>query len=880
MVLIRQIEASRGLETGSAPNVQIDNSVAEGIQQVAAGLGGVAQNARNHELRLAEREASMAEFQTDQAFTRLGTQFAATYANRQTNIDPTGAGFTAGVRGDFNKAYDEFLGSIPAPLRPKFEELALTERERWETQAAAVESDQRNKYVVQGITETVTGKQSEVFNNPGGYSTALADVTRLIDTAPDMTPVQRVEAKKAAAQALSLSWAQRMQQDDPAALIEATGLSSREGYYAAIRSSESGGNYSADNPNSTAFGGFQFLDGTWSDLVRRHPNSGLKLDGRGDPAQEEIAIRLFTDENANTLAASGIAQTNGNLYAAHFLGAGDAVRVLNANGQTLVSSIVPANVIEANPFLKGMTVAAFKTWSAGKAQGGEGGGTVAPELAALDFASRMKVYDQAQAQLQTNITQANTAAKAQYDAAKGNLELGIVTGAVASEQSILEAGLSPSDTATLLRSFRSAQGDKQALLQAVTQFQQGALAVDPYSTDGRKVVDGIYDTINAAATPEQRPFAVTELIRQAGVVPTSLQNQMRVAVASSDPGVMLPGLQQGQAISDLGGGILARRDGGADIQSKVDLFNTYTRTMGYSPEQAAQKIALTNDPEQVKARDALLKSKPVADMLKAVTENDIAAIFPRLPFMGVSVGANPAQSAAMVSEYKAMLEESIVDANGDQAVAKELAATKFQRVYGMSDLSMAGGGVVTRLPPEKTYSPLPDGSFGYIKSQLEEALKGEGIEFEDVRLSAYEGTDADFVNGEPARYQVSYFANGQWQIFNLPFVADYEAGLEQYQKNRQAELARQAAEQARNAAEEEYHYPEGRGGPERFSNGELYYGMANVNSPLGRFIAQKRQEDAARAQQVEEEVSRERPEVAPGSPEWEQLMVERFGGVQ
>lgn len=794
MVLIRQIEAGRGLETGSAPSVQIDNSVAQGIAQVAQGLGGVANNARNHELRLAEREAQMAEFQTDQAFTRLGSQFAGAYAERQTNIDPTGAGFTEAVRTDFNTAYDEFLGTIPAQLRPKFEELALTERERWETNAAAVENDQRNKYVVQGITTTVKGKQSEVFNNPGGYSTALADVTRLIDTAPDMTPVQRDEAKRAAAESLSLSWAERMQRDDPAALLEATGLSSREGYFEAIRAAESGGNDSAKNPLSSATGRYQFTEGTWNDLVARHPDAGLTTTGRTDPAQQEVAIRLFTNENASTLASSGIPQTNGNLYAAHFLGAGDAVRVLGATGQTLVSSIVPAKVVESNPFLKGMTVAAFKSWAAGKATGGESGGTVAPELEALDFASRMKVYDQAQAQLQTNITEANTAAKAQYDATKGTLELGIVTGAVASEQSILEAGLSDSDTATLLRSFRSAQGDKQALLQAVTQYQAGALAVDPYSTDDRKVVDGIFDTIGAAATPEQRPYAVNELIRQAGVVPTALQNQMRVAMSSTDPGVMLPMLQQAQAIDDMGAGILGRRDGGAEIQAKADLFNVYTRGMGYTPEQAAQRIAATNDPEQVKARDALLKSKPVTDMLKAVTDRDVASIFG----WNTTVGENPGQSAAMVSEYKAMLEESLVDANGDVGAAKELAATKFQRVYGKSDLTLQGGSVVTRLPPEKTYAPLPDGSFSYIKTQLESALTAEGVEFEDVRLSAYDGTSADFDNGQPARYQVSYFANGQWQLFNLPFVADYQEAIGGYNADRarQLEVARRRQQQS------------------------------------------------------------------------------------
>jgi uncharacterized protein YcbK (DUF882 family) len=821
MVLIRQIEASRGIDVGSAPNIQVDNSVAEGIQSVAQGLGSVAQNARNHELRLAERDARMVEFQADQSFTRLGTQFAADYADRQVNIDPTGKGFAEGVNTDFNTAYDDFLGTVPAPLRPKFEELALTEREKWITSAAAVESDQRNKYVVAGITDTVSSKQTEVFNNPGGYAPALADITRLIDTAPEMTPVQRAEAKKAAAQSLSQSWAERMQQDDPAALISATGLSSDkripiqahdgvqmgevapalkdrmevlQGAFGAVLPVISG---FRDPAHNAAVGG--------ADHSQHTHGNAVDVDLKGMSTDERKRLIL----TASQLGITGIGVYDNSM---HFDLGGR-----RAWGPDYHKGSVPTWARDS--------IAAHMASSAQAPDAPQ----VAPELASLDFASRLKVYDQAQAQVQTNVTQASAATKAQYDAAKGGLELGIVTGAVASEQSILEAGLSDSDTAGLIRSFRTAQGEKQTLLQAVSQFQQGSLAVDPYSTDDRKVVDGIFDTINKAATPEQQPFAVNELIRQAGVVPTTMQNEMRVGVSSADPGVMLPALKQAQAIDDLGGGILARRDGGADIQSKADLFNVYTRNMGYSPEQAAQRIAATNDPEQVRAREALLKSKPVVDMLKAVTPNDVAGIFG----WNTAVGENPGQSAAMVSEYKSMLEESLVDANGDQSAAKDLAATKFQRVYGKSDLTLAGGGVVTRLPPEKTYPPLPDGSFGYLNTQLRDALKGEGVEFDDVRLAAYDETSNDFDHGQPARYQVTYLKDGQWQMFNLPFVADYQAAIAGFNGDRTklVEDARRRQEQNAGAVIEN---PQGQPANGQEMTNMLMqqlYGGANAVSP-------------------------------------------------
>lgn len=135
-----------------------------------------------------------------------------------------------------------------------------------------------------------------------------------------------------------------------------------DSYLPSIRRSESSGNDAAKNPLSTATGRYQFLTSTWNDLVRRYPNSGLTPEGRLDPQQQEVAIRLFTAENARMLKGSGIPLNNGTLYAAHFLGAGDAAKVLKASNG-LVSDYVPAKVIRANPFLRGMTVSQFKAWA-------------------------------------------------------------------------------------------------------------------------------------------------------------------------------------------------------------------------------------------------------------------------------------------------------------------------------------------------------------------------------------------------------------------------------------------------------------------------------------------------------------------------------------
>lgn len=150
-------------------------------------------------------------------------------------------------------------------------------------------------------------------------------------------------------------------------------------YFASTRRSESGGNDAAANPNSSALGRYQFIDSTWSDLMKRHPELGLTADGRTDPAQQEKAIRAFTMDNANTLKGSGIAVNPGSLYAAHFLGPAGASKVLSGAYDSPVSSYVDPQVIEANPFLSGMTVGQFQEWAAGK--GGNTNGGYSPPAA-------------------------------------------------------------------------------------------------------------------------------------------------------------------------------------------------------------------------------------------------------------------------------------------------------------------------------------------------------------------------------------------------------------------------------------------------------------------------------------------------------------------
>ena len=63
------------------------------------------------------------------------------------------------------------------------------------------------------------------------------------------------------------------------------------GFLACVRAHESGGNYQAENPVSTASGAYQFLDSTWQTMSARAGHSGWGHAASAPPAvQDAVAI--------------------------------------------------------------------------------------------------------------------------------------------------------------------------------------------------------------------------------------------------------------------------------------------------------------------------------------------------------------------------------------------------------------------------------------------------------------------------------------------------------------------------------------------------------------------------------------------------------------
>lgn len=119
----------------------------------------------------------------------------------------------------------------------------------------------------------------------------------------------------------------------------------------AIAKAESGLRPQIKNPKSSAHGLFQIVDDTWKQYggdpkKRKDVNENIR-----------IGLEILADNQQALAATLGRAPRPGELYAGHFFGKAGAQRVLTANPDAPVSSVVSARVLKANPeLLQGKSV--------------------------------------------------------------------------------------------------------------------------------------------------------------------------------------------------------------------------------------------------------------------------------------------------------------------------------------------------------------------------------------------------------------------------------------------------------------------------------------------------------------------------------------------
>lgn len=371
-------------------------------------------------------------------------------------------------------------------------------------------------------------------------------------------------------------------------------------------------------------------------------------------------------------------------------------------------------------------------------------------------------------------TQQAAQTKAAYEQHRGALELGVLTGDVASEERILgDPILADDDKATLLRSFRTEQGSEGAARAYVNSLAMGTSApLNPYDDDDKKLADKALESIVAAVPPEQAALATVEFVKESGVIPSSLVAGLRNGLASTDSAVLSRSLELVAGLSDVAPTALGAAEHGQELQDAAATYREFVQNRGLTVNDAAQFIVDGRKPEVKEERKLLSDGWKQAIKDSKFSVMDVRKSFDTSILWGEpSAGTDPLAEASLTADYFAAAERAFTGAaRGDVDLARTMALAEVKRVYGVTKIS--GDEVIMRLPPEQFY-PAFDGGHEYLRDLALADAREMDPKASKVRLMASVETSQDVRAGKPPRYNLVWQdENAVWQTAPGLFVVD------------------------------------------------------------------------------------------------------------
>jgi hypothetical protein len=130
---------------------------------------------------------------------------------------------------------------------------------------------------------------------------------------------------------------------------------------------------SGKNPRSSAIGYFQFTDDTWTNTYKEvfgktNETRAQILAKKKDKGTATKLMEKLTSDNIQALVNANKPVNNGTTYLAHFLGIGDAIKVLSAHADESVKGLISSKSIASNPdiFKKVHTAGDMIGWATAK----------------------------------------------------------------------------------------------------------------------------------------------------------------------------------------------------------------------------------------------------------------------------------------------------------------------------------------------------------------------------------------------------------------------------------------------------------------------------------------------------------------------------------
>ncbi|TNE62324.1 MAG: hypothetical protein EP341_00260 [Sphingomonadales bacterium] len=636
-------------------------------------------------------------------------------------------------------------------------------------------------------------------------ATEISDETRAEIEAvlkdPDIDPSVR--------QKLYIATQGRLKGIDAAGIVAGMSDSSFE---AMVVRAESSGKAAAKNPNSSALGPHQFLKGTWAGLVSKYnPEWAKGLSSseisalRADPAKSSEMYQHFRRENQQVLQAAGLPINPATEYLAHFLGAGDAVKLIGQDPNALASSVLSDKVIKANPFLEGKTVRDVQNWAARKmTMKASDLALMTPQIEQITDA---EVRAMAMSALNQQITARNkyeAASSAEYDLRMANSDDTLT------EQEIVEDhNLSDDMQRQLVNALRTQRKEQVTVQQTVSDLNNPDVGFDVFDSKDRNRVDKAYSASLDGEKPLSAPDHIgsaLQITARAGFAPATFNNAIRAGLQSKDPAEVAIALEAANQAVEASPTAFAAYGGRSEIEKALSDYKTMAEFR--SPEEAAQAMIDAREEVPKNVTDEakkLAKDLKIADVINEFDESWFSD-----PTIGVE-GDHEVRDlmpdyleGVIMGEYKDEFTKAYGE-TGDFDRAKTRALDYLGRTYGPN--TVTGSKRIMKFPPQHFYPPV-NGSQDWMKDQLETEIsqfvfgddaapltagdfpgdvKGNWIDAKRIHLLSDEQTRADVNSGKSPSYQLYFYQDGNLELHPQRFFfdpaeakaaarADFEAG--------------------------------------------------------------------------------------------------------
>ncbi len=518
------------IQTGALPRGAGIGAVGAGVSNIGAGFNKAAEAAT----LIQHQDQKRAEFETEQQFQQFDWSARQSLDASMRSIEPgTARTFPDAATQSYQESAKEFFKTVPEHLKAQYEaKLFNTERDLYGAATTFARNEQKRAGVasIDQTVETVMRPRARVTDTEE-LDKVTSDYEKLVRANPDLTPIEQDELIRKGKREIAKSHIDALPPDKAQALVSARLSGATDDVTDRIVKVESGGRYNATNPNSSASGPGQFIKSTWLDVVKR--NRPDVAEGRTD--QELLALRTdpkyaglskemtaaYASENSQKLQNAGIQPTPGNVYLAHFLGPAGATKVLSADPNTPVSSLVTADAFNANrSVMEGKTAGDLAAWSDRKM-----GGIKTGALSSLTDDD----WRQAQSQADTRQHAMNIDANNQIAAQRAQAKM--VSDQAENELVSKIIKQDPSVNATSIADNQQLTGDSKR--QMLTFLEHVSKSDKTDATYGKEFFN-LFQRVHAGANDPNRitdPAALYDYVRPNGGLTLSGMEKLRAEMA-------------------------------------------------------------------------------------------------------------------------------------------------------------------------------------------------------------------------------------------------------------------------------------------------------------------------------------------------------------